>query len=488
MNGKDSINDVLFKRVVDDFATLPDNEKAAILAAISARPSGTAATCRMDDTGNAERFVALHGNITRYNHDARKWLISTFTHWRQDDDATIQRLAKMTVRGIYDEAATAAAAGNDPQAAALAKWAGISAAEGRRNAMLNLAKSELPIAITHDQLNRGDYLLNVQNGTLNLETETLQPHNPDDLLTYVLPVDYDPAATCPTWDAFISRITGGDTDMAAYLARAVGYTLTGSTSEQCLFFLYGMGANGKSTFIETVSTLMGALAHKARAQVLMLSERDRIPNEIAALNGKRLVVSSELVDGNRLNEGLVKDLTGGDTMSARFLYGEVFHFKPTFKLWLYGNHKPTITGTDDGIWRRVRLIPFDVQIPPAERDPQLGRKLIAELPGILTWAVRGWQDYQAHGLQTPSKVQQATGSYRAESDILGQFIGDRCILQAGLTAEAGALYAAYKEWAEENGLRANSNVRLAKMLIERGLKREKNATTRRQEYHGIGII
>lgn len=292
----------------------------------------------------------------------------------------------------------------------------------------------------------------------------------------------------PTWDAFISRIMGGNADMVAYLARAVGYTLTGSTSAQCLFFLYGMGANGKSTFIETISTLMGVLSHKARAQVLMQAERDRIPNEVAALDGKRFVVSSELSDGNRLNEGLVKDLTGGDTMSARFLYGEVFHFKPTFKLWLYGNHKPTISGTDDGIWRRVRLIPFDVQIPPNERDPQLGRKLIAELPGILAWAVRGWQDYRKNGLQTPDKVQRATSDYRAESDILGQFIADRCILQGGATAEAGKLYTAYKEWADENGLRANSNVRLAKLLMERGFKREKNTQTRRQEYRDIALI
>jgi len=483
-----NVNDVQFQRVVDDFPTLSDNEKAAILTAINARLSGPAAGCRMDDTGNAERFVAHHGGIVRYNHDTKKWLVSTFTHWRHDDDATIQRLAKATVRGIYDAAAAAAAVGDDASAAALSKWARQSAAEGRRNAMLNLAKSELPIAITHERLNQGDYLLNVQNGTLNLATDTLQPHNPDDLLTYVLPVDYDPAATCPTWDAFISRIMGGNADMVAYLARAVGYTLTGSTSAQCLFFLYGMGANGKSTFIETISTLMGVLSHKARAQVLMQAERDRIPNEVAALDGKRFVVSSELSDGNRLNEGLVKDLTGGDTMSARFLYGEVFHFKPTFKLWLYGNHKPTISGTDDGIWRRVRLIPFDVQIPPNERDPQLGRKLIAELPGILAWAVRGWQDYRKNGLQTPDKVQRATSDYRAESDILGQFIADRCILQGGETAEAGKLYTAYKEWADENGLRANSNVRLAKLLMERGFKREKNTQTRRQEYHDIALI
>lgn len=494
-----SINDSIFN-------SLTEEEKADMLAGYAGRRSSNGHTppgaqsagaggaqpaavgCRMDDTGNAERFVAHHGNFVRYDHSTRKWLISAFTHWRRDEDETIQRFAKSTVRGIYDEAAIAAHAGDNPGAVALAKWARQAAAENRRNAMLNLAKSELPIAITHAQLNRGNHLLNTLNGTLNLLTGDLQPHEPNDLLTYVLPAEYDELAECPMWDTFISRIMGGNADMVAYLARAVGYTLSGSTDAQCLFFLYGLGANGKSTFIETVTALMGELAHKARAQVLMQAERDRIPNEVAALAGKRLVVSSELSDGNRLNEALVKDLTGGDTMSARFLYGEVFHFKPTFKLWLYGNHKPTITGTDDGIWRRVNLIPFDVQIPPGERDPQLGRKLLDELPGILAWAVRGWHDYRQNGLQPPAKVTSATSDYRAESDILGKFIDDRCILQVGETAEAGKLYTAYKEWADENGLRAHSNVRFAKLLIERGFKREKNATTRRQEYHDIGIV
>lgn len=477
---RQSVNDVIWHQ-------LSEAEQAALLAIRGAIGSGAQPPSRPDDTGNAERFVAQHGNSVRFNHSTRKWMISAFSHWRVDEDAAIQRFAKATVRAIYDEAAAMANAGDDVGAATLAKWAKHSAAENRRNAMLNLAKSELPIAITHDQLNRGNHLLNVQNGTFNLLTGQLQPHNPSDLLTYVLPVEYDPAATAPIFDAFVSRIMAGDMEMVAYLARAVGYTLSGFTTAQCLFFLHGRGANGKSTLLETVSTLMGDLAHKARAQVLMQAERDRIPNEVAALAGKRLVVSSELSDGGRFNEGLIKDLTGGDTMAARFLYGEVFNFRPTFKLWLYGNHKPTINGTDDGIWRRVHLIPFDVQIPENERDPQLGRKLLGELPGILAWAIRGWNDYQQNGLQPPAKVKNATASYREESDILGKFISDRCVEDDDQKAEAGPLYAAYKEWADENGLRAHSNVRFAKLLIERGFTREKNSATRRQEYHGIGI-
>jgi len=254
-----------------------------------------------------------------------------------------------------------------------------------------------------------------------------------------------------------------------------------------LIFLYGRGANGKSTFIETIMALMGDLGHKARAQVLMQDERERVPNEIAALAGKRLVVASELADGGRLNEGLVKDLTGGDTMSARFLYGEPFSFKPTFKLWLYGNHKPVITGTDDGIWRRIRLIPFTVQIPEEDRDPNLSAKLRDELPGILAWAIRGWQDYQRRGLDAPAAVMGATADYRADSDTLGLFLGERCIMGADKSASAGELYEAYTEWATVNGLRALSNVRFGRALGERAFVKERS-TGGRYEYLGIGLL
>lgn len=451
----------------------PVDHRATGVATADGDKAAPPARPRLDDIGNAERFVARHGDAARFDHTAGRWLVWAGTHWRRDDDGAVYRLAKETARGIYDEAAAAAAAGNDDEAAALGKWARASAVEGRLNALLNLARSDPAVAVTHERLNRGELLLNVQNGTLDLRDGALRPHDRADLFTYALPVAYDPAAGCPTWHAFIARITGGDDDMAAYLARAVGYTLSGSTAAQCLFFLHGRGANGKSTFIETVMALMGELATKVRSQVLMLSDRDRVPNEIAALAGRRLVVSSELADGGRLDEGVVKDLTGGDTISARFLYGEIFQFRPAFKLWLYGNHKPAISGTDDGIWRRVQLIPFDVQIPEAERDGGLPARLRAELPGVLAWAVRGGHDYAAGGLRPPSRVAGATADYRVESDVFGQFLSERCRVEPAAAAEAGRLYAAYSEWATGNGLRVVSKVRFGKWLGERGFARER---------------
>jgi len=459
-------------------------------AAPAAMPNGATAPAtdrlHLDDTANAERFVTQHGDGVRYDHSTGHWYIWTGTHWRQDDDGAAQRLAKATARALYDDAAFCAQAGLDGAAAELSKWARQSAAESRRNAMLNLAQAERPIALTHDHFNRHDLLLNCANGTLDLATGRLRAHDRGDLLTYCLPAAYDPAAGCPTWDSFIHRITGGDAELTAFLARAVGYTLSGLTAAQCLFFLYGRGANGKSTFIETVMALMGDLGHKARAQILMADERERVPNEIAALAGRRLVVASELADGGRMNEGLVKDLTGGDTMSARFLYGEPFSFKPSFKLWLYGNHKPVITGTDDGIWRRVHLVPFTVHIPPAERDAALPAKLRAELPGILAWAVMGWQDFQRRGLDAPAAVAQATADYRAESDILGQFMDDRCTVAPANTARAGELYGAFKDWATTNSLRALSGVRFDRAMKDRGFVKGKDS--RGKYWQGVGLL
>lgn len=440
---------------------------------------------RTDDIGNAERFVAQHGDGVRYNHTPRHWLIWTGTHWRRDDAGAVRELAKTTARHIYTEAARAANSGQDARAAALSKWAGVSAGERRLGAMVNMAATDPAVAVTAAQLNRGDLLLNVQNGTTNLATGELRPHDRADLLTYVLPVAYDPAATCPKWLRFLARVAPG---LGDYLARAVGYTLSGTAAEQCLLFLYGCGANGKTTFIETIAALMGDLGHKARAAALMAEAAERIPNEIAALAGKRFVVASELSDGGRLNEGLVKDLTGNDAISARFLYGESFTFRPSFVLWLYGNHRPVIVGTDDGIWRRVHLIPFNVQIPPAERDPALPAKLRAELPGILAWAIRGWRDYQAHGLGVPETVTAATADYRAESDILGHFLAERCVVGPTTSAQAGELYAEYAQWAEASGVRALSNPKFAIALAERGFSKSRLPGDGRIVYSGVGLL
>lgn len=462
-----------------------ERERATALAlAIAAKNRGDE-QLHNDDTGNSERFVAQHGDNVRYVHTWGKWLVWNGTHWAEDETGRVQQLAKVTARSIYAEAAAAAAAGNDGAAAALSKWARASGSASRRASMLTLAQSEPEIAITHKQLNNNPLLVACANGTLDLATGHLRPSDRADLITRALPVPYDPAAQCPLWLSFLQRIVP-DVGMREFLQRAVGVTLSGLCI-QALLFLHGNGANGKSTFMETLLSLFGDHGAKTTAETLLTQDRGSgVPNDVAALVGKRLVVASELSEGRRLNEALVKDLTGGDTIAARFLRQEFFNFRPDFTLWMYGNHKPVITGTDDGIWRRILLVPFAVQIPEEQRDPHLAEKLRGELPGILAWAVAGWQQYQTAGLTPPTAVSNATAAYRDESDVLGQFLAECTIQGDGLKAGGGALYQAYEKWTLGNGLGTLSNPKFARQLEKRGFS--KGTGRERRTWQGIGIL
>jgi putative DNA primase/helicase len=421
----------------------------------------------------------------RFVHTWGRWLAWDGRHWQHDETDQVKQLAKETARSLYQEAADAAKAGNGDVAKSLSKWAGQCGNLHRQNAMLEAAKTEQPIAITHTALDKRPFLLNVQNGTIDLETMTLRKHDQGDMLTHCLPVAYDQTATAPLWQAFIERVLP-DPETRRFFQKAAGYSLSGSVVEQVLFFLYGIGANGKSTALNVVMTLLGGLAAKILAESLLLSNRDAIPNDIAALTGVRLVVASELTNGRRLNESIVKDLTGGDPITARFLHQEFFTFHPQFKLWMYGNQKPTITGTDDGIWRRIRLIPFTVQIPEAERDYNLTDKLLTELPGVLNWLLDGWQMYQQDGLDAPTAVAEATGKYRADNDLLGGFLKDCCIEGEGKAVTSGQLHAAYTKWGGDL-----SAVRFARAMQERGFTKAvatAGPNKGRVEWHGIGLL
>jgi len=270
-----------------------------------------------------------------------------------------------------------------------------------------------------------------------------------------------------------------------YVQRAVGYTLTGRTDEQCLFFCYGTGANGKSVFEETLGRLLGEYGTATRTETIMARGSGGIPNDIAALRGARYVSINETADGQRINEPLVKDMTGGDTMSARFMRQEFFTFRPTFKLWIRGNHKPVITGTDYGIWRRIHLVPFTVTIPEAERDPALLDKLRLELPGILRWAVEGCLAWQREGLRPPIVVTHATAQYRREMDVLGTFLEDRCTVRPHGQVSAKSLYRAYRDWCDGAGEHPVNQRRFGIALQERGIEKEHTRTG--TVYHGIEI-
>jgi len=326
------------------------------------------------------------------------------------------------------------------------------------------------------------------NGILNLRFGRLLPHDPEYLITKLAPVFFQPDATCPTWLNFLNRIMQGNPRLIAYLQKAVGYSLTGSTVEQILQFLYGLGANGKTTFIDIIMIMLGDYAVQTTTETLMVKKNSGIPNDLAALKGARFVAAQEVESGQRLSESLIKQLTGGDRISARFLHAEFFEFKPQFKLWMSGNSRPIIRGGDHGIWRRMKEIPFTVQIPPEEQDRKLSEKLRGELPGIFNWALDGCLAWQKEGrLIPPDEVMAATENYRSEMDILGQFIEDRCLTGPGFQVSAKELYGAYVDWSESQGERRPMSQQFFGMrIVERGFERGRQ-TGGAVRYKGLGL-
>jgi putative DNA primase/helicase len=437
------------------------------------------------DYGNAQRLAARHRPDLRYCGPFGRWYRWDGRRWREDSDGEVMRRAKATARAMQEEALTIK---NQTERQQALRFALASESHARLKAMTELAKSERGIPVTPDELDADRWLLNVQNGTLNLQSGILREHQRENLITKLAPVTYDPSAACPTWDAFLSRIMDGDAALIGFLQRITGYALTGDTSENAMFLLYGTGRNGKSTYLETVRALLGDYAKRTPAETLLATRREGAREDLARLKGARFVSASETEGGRRLAESLVKDMTGGDTLAARFLYSGTFEFKPEFKLFLATNHKPTVQGTDTGIWSRIKMIPFTVRIPDAAMDKHLGQKLLAELPGILAWAVRGRLAWQRDGLGVPEAVRAATESYRAEMDVLGQFLATCCTEASGAFVPVGDLYAAYQRWCEANGERYPFSQRgLGLRLKERGLEQGKG-TGGVRVWKGLGLL
>jgi putative DNA primase/helicase len=414
------------------------------------------------DLGNARRVLARHGQDLRFCHGRKRWLVYDSRRWAEDATAEAIRRVKETQDALYAWASqrlqqlTHAQKGSGQEkerAEQLArlgrllkhclKW------EDARDIArcLQLAASEPGVPVLPAQLDADPFILNCTNGTLNLRSGQLRPHCRQDHLTKLCPVAYLPEATCPLWEAFLRRILNAE--LTAYLQRVIGYALTGDVREQALWFLYGTGANGKSTFLGTVLALLGDYGMQAVSDLLLAKKNDTHPTERADLFGRRFVATIEIDDGKRLAEALMKQLTGGDKVRARRMRQDFFEFPPTWKLFLAANHKPTIRGTDLAAWRRIRLVPFTVTIPPEQQDRGLAHKLLAELPGILAWAVRGCLEWQRHGLQEPDEVRAATDSYRVEQDTLAAFLAACCTPHPELRVSASALRGSYEAWSGE---------------------------------------
>ncbi len=439
---------------------------------------------RRTDAANAEFFAHLYGDKMRYDHSRGRWLRWATHWWTEDSDAEVRRLAQQAAKKLYQQAAGVS---NPEVAKKLAGWAISSLQRKGLDAAVSLAQAQLPIADRGDCWDMDPWLLGVANGVVDLRTGELRVGQQSDRITKHTDVQFDPSATCPMWLAFLDRIMAGNQNLISFLQRAVGYSLTGIVSERVIFILHGQGANGKSTLLEIIRCMLGDYAIRTPTETLMMKQQSSIPNDIARLRGSRFVFASETESGKRLAEALIKDLTGDDTISARFMRAEFFDFKPEFKIWMGTNHKPVIKGTDKAIWDRLKLIPFNVRIPEGERDQHLPEKLKAELPGILQWAIEGCLEWQRSGLGVPEEVRSATESYRKEMDILASFLGECCILKANCRVGALVLHKAYVEWCEANDEKAEKIKSFTNRLKECGFNSRRTGKNGSVEWHGIGL-
>jgi putative DNA primase/helicase len=423
----------------------------------------------LTDVGNSERVHTHAGTTFHYVSGPGQWLRWNDQRWEFDYDGSITRLFIEVMKITAGQVTTMT---DYKQAEAISKYCYQSMNNQKIAAGLKLLKSIRGVTITVNDLDADPWMLGTEDGMIDLKTGVPITPIRSKLITKKIGTSYDAAATCPLWEKFLHTVTAGDAELIQYLKTAVGYTLTGSTRDQCLFFLYGSGQNGKGVFSETIKRLLGDYGQVAPESMFMTDRNQSATNDVARLTGCRMAIAAELEEAATFAEAKIKRLTGGDTITARFLHQEYFDFTPTHHFWISGNHKPAIKGSDHGIWRRIRLIPFHAQITNAEKDPDLVEKLAQELPGILNWALAGCMDWQRDGLRTPQCVTAATEQYRTEEDIVGQFLSERITELSGERVLQISVYQAYQGWAEEVGIKRSMQAKVFnRQLEERGFKR-----------------
>ena len=480
LRGVEAVRDALLK-------AKPAQTPRAGKARKSVDPGSDAiAAYRGTDEANAALFLKEHGDNVRYCPPWDKWLVWTNSHWRIDDSIKVRQMSADLPRVLYGKACDEIDSKTRDTIAALAH----DLESGKRqSALLDMAKCR--VVVHNSELDHGRFLLNAANGTIDLSTGKLRNHSRADLLTHCAAIQYDPAATCPTWTRFLEDIFSGDAELIEFVRRAIGYSLTGDVREQILLICHGSGSNGKSVFLNILRKLLGRLALQAAPDLLMTDHNRRHPTEQADLYGRRVVICQETEENRRFNEVLVKQLTGGDSVRARRMREDFWEFEPTWKIWQSTNHRPEIRGTDHAIWRRVRLIPFNTTFhDPGKgdpvKDPRMEEKLTAELPGILAWAVQGCLAWQKDGLTLPDAVQEATEAYRQQQDILAAWLGECCVIKRLADAKAADLYASYSAWCEANGERPEPQRRFGMRLTERGFQRQKRMVG--HFWLGVGLL
>lgn len=431
----------------------------------------------MTDRGNAKRLVAAANGNIRYVGKSKTYIVWNGRYWQEEKTVSLQ----LAIYAMDMLLRIARRFGRDE----LEEFAKSSQSRGRLKAAADLSKYEPGITIDPSLLDRDIYLFNVQNGTVNLRTGELQPHNKEDYITKISPVFYNSQATCPRFDQFINEIMLGRTGMIYFLQRVAGYLLTGSIKEQCLFFLLGNGHNGKSKLLDVLCELYGDYVMRTGSSTLMKGLRGAgsASPDLARLKGARVVRASELDHGDTFSESLIKDMTGGEKIICRRLYAEHEEYDPLFKIILAGNHKPKILGSDFGIWRRFKLVPFELLITDDQKDPDLVEKLFVELSGIFNWAIAGCLEWQQVGLNPPDEVVSAVAEYRNESSPFEFWLEEECKIDDDASTKFADLYKSYESWAIAQGEKPVSRKALGGFLGGRFKKQNSNA----RAYSGIAL-
>lgn len=406
-------------------------------------------TYHFTDLGNGHRFVDQLNERVCYVSEWQQWMVWNDRYWERVDITAIRRLAHAVIVEMYKSAIK-----NDVLDNELAKWALRSQTVARINAMIESAQPYIVVSASRFD-SKPDYI-NIVNGIVKLQTGEIIPHDRTWYFSKLIDIPYNPAADKTIIDDFMSTITGGDLELAQYIKRAVGYSMTGRTDEHCLFFAYGNGRNGKSTLMNMLAMIMGEYATTTSIEALLDvagGKGESASPYMARLPGRRLAVAQEMPEGRRMNESLIKGITGGDRIATRDMYKSVFEFTPQHHLWISGNHKPRISGTDDGIWRRLRILPFTQTIPKEkQRDSRvIESEFFNNREGILRWMIEGAILWYKIGLRSCKAVDRATTEYRGEEDAVARFISERCEISAGRSTPKNALYVAWKEWAQDEG-------------------------------------
>jgi len=442
------------------------------------------------DLGNAERIADAGEERLKYCPQLESWFLWDGSRWKSDEDGAASRVAKAVARGIYAEAQ---AEPDDQRRQALARWAVASEGASRLRAAVDLARSDLRLIVNAVELDADPMLLGVRNGVLDLRTGKLLPATPDRYITRQANVAFDPDAKCPTWENVIARTFANNEELIRYLQRATGYMLTGNVMERLFFFAYGESTGtGKSTYTGTLLSLWGDYAVKVKSDVFMrasIATPGRPQPEILAMRGTRLVIATELSDSQKFDEEQLKDFAGGvDSIVARTLHSKKMEaFIPTFKLLLYGNHKPRMRADDEALWVRLHLIPFACAVPLDQQDKTLPTKLLAEYPGILNWCLAGLAAWREAGrLAAPERVAAAGDEYRNEQDVVLQFLDECYIVRNDAWTWGGATYEEYANWCKGHGFHPTNNNKFAAAIKKKGFRH--GVVNGRGRFLGLGSI